>query len=254
MRKSIFFFWSIILPVLCSAQHYNKEVEAVIDLEVINTNMLQISGTAHNKTEINKSLRYVLSVIKTDKYSESKSKNDQEGRFVLEPGIKKSLSTTTINVDDENRTIILLLVYEDDEIVGKDRKVLNGLEGEEDVVKKGEKSADNQDVKKSEEDGFILKGMVIEDTKTKAGNDFYDLFYSSYLARNINGEKIVQIEEKLAIANNTQIKVVIEDDIVMQFIVNPRSQYLNAMAERAVNRVNMYFQRLRNTKDQIIRY
>ena len=236
-------------------QFYNKEVEASIDLEVLDNSVLQVVGSAYNKTEINKSLRYELSVIKGDSDAVNKSKNSQEGRFVLESGTKKNLSTTSINVDDDDRTIILLLIYdEEDKIVGKDRKILNGIKGEEDYVQQGTAAIVDSDIDDSGEDGFVLKGMVIENTKTKAGSDFYDLFYSSYLARNIDGEKIVKIDEKLAIANNTLIQVVVGDDVIMQFIMNPRSQYLSTMAEQAVYRVNLYFQKLRNQKNQIIRY
>ncbi|MGB5555459.1 MAG: CsgE family curli-type amyloid fiber assembly protein [Flavobacteriaceae bacterium] len=236
-------------------QFYNKEVEASIDIEVLDNSVLQVVGSAYNKTEINKSLRYDLSVIKGNSDAVNKSKNSQEGRFVLEPGTKKNLSTTSINVIENDRTIILLLIYdEEDKIVGKDRKILNGIEGEEDSVEQGTGAIVDADVDDGEEDGFVLKGMVIENTKTKAGGDFYDLFYSSYLARNIDGEKIVKVEEKLAIANNTLIQVVVGDQVVMQFIMNPRNQYLRTMAEQAVYRVNLYFQQLRNQKNQIIRY
>lgn len=244
----------IIAPWYASAQYYNEEVQATIAIEVVDDSFLKVVASAYNKTEVNKSLRYVLSVIKSTNEIGNKSSNKQEGRFVLEAGIKKNLSNTSINVEASDRTIILLLVYDEgDKIIGKDRKVLNGLEGEEDLVQK-DAAAVNLDVKKSEEDGFILRGMVIENTKTKAGGDFYDLFYSAYLSQNINGEKIVKINEKLAIANNTQIQIVVGDDVVMQFIMNPRSQYLSAMAEQAIYRVNLYFQRLRNQKNQIIRY
>ncbi len=243
-----------IAPMCVYAQYYNEEVEATIDLQVVDDSFLKVVGSAYNKTEINKSLRYVLSVIKSSSNGTNTSNNKQEGRFVLEAGIKKNLSSTSINVQVSNRTIILLLVYDEgDKIIGKDRKVLNGLEGEEDLVEKSIPEV-NLDVKKSDEDGFILRGMVIENTKTKAGGDFYDLFYSAYLSKNIDGEKIVKIEEKLAIANNTQIQIVVGDDVVMQFIMNPRSQYLSTMVEQAIYRVNLYFQRLRNQKNQIIRY
>ncbi len=247
---------TLCIPLCTVGQYYNKDVEASIDVKVLDNSVLQIAGSAYNKTEINKSLRYTLSVIKGDANATNKSTNSQEGRFVLEPGVKKNLSTTSININEEDRTIILLLVYDDeDNIVGKDRKVLNGIEGEEDTLDQAEAEiSSSPDVKESKEDGFILKGMVIEDTKTKAGSDFYDLFYSAYLAQNINGEKIVKIEEKLAIANNTQIQVVVDDAVVMQFIMNPRGQYLDAMAEQAIYRVNLYFQQLRNQKNQIIRY
>lgn len=255
MRAIVVLFLVVNLaPLSMVAQYYNKEVEGTIDLEVVEESFLNVVASAYNKTEINKSLRYVLSVIKSGAEGTNSSNNKQEGRFILEAGIKKNLSTTSINVIPDDRTIILLLIYDqNDKIVGKDRKVLNGLEGEEDLVKK-EIPSSSPDIKESKKDGFILRGMVIEDTKTKAGGDFYDLFYSYYLSQNINGEKIVKIEEKLAIANNTQIQVVVGDDVVMQFIMNPRSQYLTSMAEQAIYRVNFYFQQLRNQKNQVIRY
>lgn len=252
----LFFIVLFSAPLGAFSQYYNQEIVGSIDLEVVDNSFLNVVGSAYNKTELNKSLRYVLSVIKTSKDGGNTSNNKQEGRFVLEAGVKKNLSTTSINAEANNRTIILLLVYdENDQIVGKDRKVLNGIEGEEDLIQNDATAvSENVDVKKSKKDGFILKGMVIENTKTKAGGDFYDLFYSSYLSQNIDGERIVKIEEKLAIANNTQIQVFVGDDVVMQFIMNPRNQYLTTMAEQAVYRVNFYFQRLRNQKNQVIRY
>jgi len=255
MRSTTFFLLiCCIAPIGIFAQFYNEEVEATIDIEVVDNSYLEVVSSAYNKTEINKSLRYVLSVIKSNTNGSNTSNNKQEGRFVIEAGIKKNLSKTSLNVIEEDRTIILLLLYDDNNnIIGKDRKVLNGIEGEEDLVEK-EPEDSNLDIKDSTEDGFILRGMVIENTKTKAGGDFYDLFYSSYLSKNIDGERIVKIEEKLAIANNTQIQVFVGDDMVMQFILNPRSQFLTTMAEQAIYRVNLYFQRLRNQKNQIIRY
>ncbi|MGI9550323.1 MAG: CsgE family curli-type amyloid fiber assembly protein [Aurantibacter sp.] len=237
--------------MVTTSQIYNTDVSAAIDLEVQDNSIIKITGSAHNTTEISKSLRYVLSVIKSGK---NKNTNKQEGRFVLEAEVKKNLSNTSINVNEKDRTIILLLVYENEKIIGKARKVLNGIEGEADEVKNLMKSEANEDVKETAEDGFILRGVVIEDTKTKAGNDFYDMFYSSYLTNNINGEKIVKIEERLAIGNTTQINVLVGDEVVVRFFVNPRTQYLKSMADNSIYRVNAYFQRLKDTKDQITRY
>lgn len=245
------FILMLCFPVVGFSQIYNKDVSAAIDLDIHDNSIIKITGSAHNTTEISKSLRYVLSVIKSGK---NKNSNKQEGRFVLEPGVKKNLSNTSINVNENDRTIILLLVYEDEKVIGKDRKVLNGIEGEEDEVKNLKKASENEDVKNTNEDGFVLRGVVIEDTKTKAGNDFYDMFYSSYLTNNINGEKIVKIEERLAIGNTTQINVLVGTEVVVKFFVNPRTQYLKSMADNSIYRVNSYFQRLKDNKDQITRY
>ena len=92
------------------SQIYNTEVEANINMEN-NGDMYQITGSAVNKTASNQSLRYVLSVIKNGPNNSNTSKNDQSGRFILEIGQKKNLSTTTINADDKDRVIILLLLY-----------------------------------------------------------------------------------------------------------------------------------------------
>ena len=74
-------------PVLASSQIYNTDVSAAIDLEVQDNSIIKITGSAHNTTEVSKSLRYVLSVIKSGK---NKNTNKQKGRFVLEPGVKKT--------------------------------------------------------------------------------------------------------------------------------------------------------------------
>ncbi|MGB6151419.1 MAG: hypothetical protein WBG48_05455, partial [Pricia sp.] len=213
----------LILPILIHAQGYNTEISASIDLEVRDHSLLQITGLAENKTAIEKSLRYELSVIKSDKNKGEKgnsSKTGQEGRFVLPASDKKELSTSTINIDAQDRTIILLLIYdEEDNLLGKDRKVLNGIEGEVDgtyIPRKNTQATAEPDIKEAGDDGFILRGMVIEDTKTKAGNDFYDFYYGRYLAKKIEGDDIVSIAEKLAIGGNTQIEVKVGDDVIMQ--------------------------------------
>ena len=78
MKNPIHFLSSMLLlasfPMY--AQHYNTEVEASIDLQVQDASNLRITGLALNKTEIEKSLRYVLSVIKSDKNSGNRSTND----------------------------------------------------------------------------------------------------------------------------------------------------------------------------------
>lgn len=248
----------LMIPVALFSQFYNTEVEASISINVQDEHILQISGTAYNKTALNKSLRFVLSVIHKNSNNDIKTKNDQEGRFVLESGMKKSLSTVSTNINSDDRTIILLLVYnEKDIIVGKDRKVLNGVKGEQDEVTDAlgkEINSKAEDVKVGNDDGFILRGMVVRNTKTKAGNDFYDMFYSQYLAKNINGEKIVNIVEELALGTNTRMKIYVDKTLVVQFFINPRTQFLKKMAEQSIYRVNAHFQQLRNTKNQIIKY
>lgn len=236
--------------VYATAQVYNTEVEAKIILES-NSEFIQIKGSAYNKTEISQSLRYVLSVIKTDPDNGNRSKNDQNGRFVLNPGEHKNLSQTTVNQSEADRVIILLLLYDaEDKLMGKDRIVLNDNIGDKKIViaNKGNKDSDINEAFAGS-DGLELKGLILEETKTRPGREFYAKFASDYRQSDVNGPKVVTITEGLAIANNTQIEVKVGDDIVMKFFVRPQADYMEAMEVEAIKRVIKYFKDLEEGKN-----
>jgi len=255
MKRKLFILnltlWVMILwSGSISAQIYNTRVAAEIFLEQ-NTEFISVTGFAYNKTEINHSLRYVLSVISKDPETLDRVKNDQAGRFVLNPGEKRELAKTTLNAEDTIPTILLLLVYDlDENLLGKDRIVLNDDSEVKSVVIPPEEANDVME-RFAKSDGVELRGIVLEDTKTKPGRDFYSMYYSAYMANNINGPKIVSINEELTIGNNTRIELYIGDDLIMAFFVQPKNDYMKAMSYEAIKRTIAYFERLKNDKGLI---
>ncbi|RDK84724.1 CsgE family curli-type amyloid fiber assembly protein [Marinirhabdus gelatinilytica] len=239
-----------------------ESVQAKIDLSS-NGEFFEIKGMALNTTQINQSLSYTLLVNKTDPETNNSNKNEQKGNFVLPAGERKILSTTKINASDKAKVILLLLLYDQDNaIVAKDRIVLNG--SEEDKLKakqallekaKLDQKEISEDYGNTEKDGVtLLRGLVVEDTKTKPGRDFFTSFSLKYRDEKINGEKIVVIEEVLALGSNTKILVKVENEIVFQFFVNPRANYIEQMVDYAVNRTDRYFQQIKKNRNQIRRY
>lgn len=252
-RKVFILFFVFVFVGRSHSQFYNEEVEANISLEIKDNSYAKIKGLAFNKGDINKSIKYRLAVIKNG--IAGNSNNEQSGRIVLEPGEKKGLSETAVNIKETDTTIVLLLLYEDEKIVGKDRRVLHGLKDLGDLNQNTVKRlAQNKDVKNNKDDGMVLKGIVLEDTKTKAGTDFYNFFYSKYLENKIEGNKIVTVKEELSLANTTKIVILVEKDVVVEFIINPRTDYLRRMADVSIRRVYNYFLRKEKTKNQIVRY
>ena len=231
------------------AQIYNTQIEAKIDIES-NSEFVDFIGSAFNKTEISQSLRYVLSVIRKDSETNNTFKNDQTGRIVLDSGRKQNLSKTTISTNETERVIILLLIYDvDDTLLGMDRIVVNGNEEDRKrASNRGETIVLSKDATHEKDDGILLRGIVIEETKTKPGRDFYKLFYSEYLKYNINGEKIVTIKETLALANNTKIEVLAGDTKILEFFVRPQPDYLKNLSIEAIKRVYGYFKDLKEGK------
>ena len=152
----------LLFPFLFYGQLTNKVVKASIKTDD-NTDYISITSFAENLTDSYKSLYFKLTVIKNDKDNNS-SNNTQSGRFTMEANQLKTLSKTQINLVKDNQIIILLLIYdENNKLLGKDRVVL------------GEKKTETSNKKKLK-DGIEISGIISDETKTKMGKDFYDVF------------------------------------------------------------------------------
>ncbi len=251
-----FILLSLLLTSKGLSQVYNTDVEAKILIKVENR-LINITATAFNKTEINQSLRYVLSLIKTNPENSNRSKNDQSGRFVLESGQKNELSSTTINESEKDQIVILLLIYDlEDKIIGKDRVAFNE-DPKADHSQLKEKFTENinsVDLSAQGQDGVFLKGVVIDEVKTKPGQDFYRYFYSEYTLRRINAPKIVTVKEVMVLTNSTIINVFVEERLVYRFLVKPQPDYLKDNSTEAIRRVSQYLEILKKNKSSINHY
>lgn len=232
--KILFFTVIILLTINSYSQILNTEVKAKVEIKDFE-GLISITGTAENLTNVLQNLHYKLSVIKKNKASSNVSNNSQSGRFTLEPNSKSTLSTTKINISQKDETIILLLIYDEDEkLVGKDR-----------IVVENSKNKTQEEV----EVGLEMKGIISDETKTKIGKDFYDFYYKKYNEANIDAEKIVKIEEEQMFGRTTKIKISVENQIINEFIVKPNEEFLTTMANQSVYLTKKHFKDLeRNNK------
>lgn len=245
----------ILCFTLCASAQYNTQIKASLDINS-NGEFFIIKAFGDNLTESSAEIRYVLSTIKNNPDTNNRSKNDQSGRFVLDPGQRKLLSQTSINVNDKDRTIILLLIYDsEDKILGQKRVVLNDYNEEEALKADIElKNKISQDLNQGGNDGVFLKGIVVEETITKFGRDFFRLYSNKYNQNKINGEKIITVEEVIALGTNTKIVVKSGNDVIFQSFINPRADYLNDLANFAIKRTKRYFEKLKKNRNSIQRY
>ena len=123
LNRHIILFW-IFLSLTIYGQVPQDKVKAKIELEKVEGNV-KITGTAENLTDVIRSASYRLSVIKNNNKSNNKSNNEQVGVFTLQPNEIQKLSTSQINLTEEDEVIVLLLFYDEDkQIIAKDRVVL----------------------------------------------------------------------------------------------------------------------------------
>ncbi len=241
MKPKLLIFFILFVQVSI-AQFTNTDVVAKINTEKIDE-IITAVATVTNTTEVYKSLRYTLTVYRTDAQN-NLSKNSQEERFTIEANETKELSSGTMSSKDPDKIVVLLLIYEEDKIIAKDRLAFN--EEAKPQPKKVEEDISD--------DGIELKGIVVEDTKTKPGRDFYEFFYNSYTLNQINGNKIVGVHETLSFGRTTILQVKIEDNVIHQFIGKPDLEYLEQMSKIAIRKVYKYFKDLKKQKNDIFQY
>ena len=224
-----------------SSQTVYKEVKAKIEVEEIE-NILSITGTAENLKAVYKNISFKLSVFKKNKSNDNKSSNMQDGRMALEPINKVILSKTQINRGKDDQIIVLLLIYDEDNvIIGKDRIVF------------GQEEEPKVSVLKPN-DGLEMIGIVSNETKTKLGNDFYDFFYYEFSKLKINSNKIIYVQEELTFGRTTKIIVNIDGEIIEEFIARPEEDFLKYMSQTASSKVFKYFKNIEKQNKSIMQY
>lgn len=241
MKKFISLLFLLHFVHFSLGQITNTNIVADLNVES-SSNVNVLSAKVKNTTDLYHSLRFVFSVIIYDANNNT-SKESQENLFALDPYQAKTLYEATIYNEANNKIIILFLVYDDDDkLVAKSRVVLNELGS-------GNDNSESEGTKEST--GFEILGIVVDDTKTKSGKDFYDKFYFFYNYLNLNGNQVVKINEMFSFRRTTRIIVSIGDETLHEFFAYPKEEYIEEMAKISVQRVYKYFESRKKEKSYI---
>jgi curli production assembly/transport component CsgE len=97
-----------------------------------------------------------------------------------------------------------------------------------------------QEKQKSDDVDFELDGLLVDDTKTKTGKDFYDLFFESWQAPQGAKNFSIIISEKPFRLISTLVAITINDNVVYQAILQPRQDIIEALSEEAISYAQDY--------------
>ena len=79
-----------------------------------------------------------------------------------------------------------------------------------------------------------IDGLIIDETKTKAGRDFYELFYNNWLAPQKAKDYTIYIAEEPARGRSTIIRVSINDQIVFRRFLQSRFDVIEELSRNAL--------------------
>ncbi|WP_299115018.1 CsgE family curli-type amyloid fiber assembly protein [uncultured Winogradskyella sp.] len=237
----------LLVNSFCFSQQTNTQVIAKVEVVKL-ADVLNIKGTVSSRTELLMSLRYDMFIYRKNPETSNVAKAENSGRVVLQPNEKKSLAELKINQNTKDKVTVVILVYDsDNKLIAKDRQVI--LNNDE---KKVTKKIINQPAK--EDDYVGLRGIVVENTKTKPGRDFYIDFYSNYRLKGINGKEVVKITEQFSFGRSTIMEVSVGNTIVHRFFVQPTRDFIEQQSRIAIINVTRYFINLQRQKNYIKQY
>ncbi len=225
----------IFLSVLGYGQE-DKKILAKIESKVVE-NQVSLRAVVTNNTAIYQELNYLLVSIKKGNGG-NLSNNKQGGKFSIDPNEVKVLSEISVNLEKKDALKAFLYIRDEEtqKLIAKDSLEINN-----DLFKKK--------VAKVEEDVvFELKGLTIDETKSKVGKDFYDLFYIQYSQLPDKGNSAITISEIPVRGVSGQINIEIDDKIVYSFMTNPSEDYLKEQLRNTLRYIKEF-----NTKKNLIK-
>ncbi|AZB11720.1 hypothetical protein EG344_06375 [Chryseobacterium sp. G0162] len=192
----------------------DKKVTARIESSTLE-NQIKIKAIVVNNTAVYKELNYLLISIKKGNGG-NLSNNQQSGKFSVNPNEVKVLSEMSVNLESKDALKAFLYIRDEESkaLVAKDSLELNS-----DLFRKK--------IAKAEDDAvYELKGLTIDETKTKVGKDFYDMFYIQYSQLPDKSSSAITIAELPLRGTSGQINIQMEDKIIYSFMTNPGEDYL----------------------------
>ena len=88
--------------------------------------------------------------------------------------------------------------------------------------------------------GLEINGLIVDQTRTKAGKDFYDHFFRNWEAPETSVDFSISIQEKPFRLRTTQIILKINDREIFQSMLQPRRDYIEMLADYAIARSQQF--------------
>lgn len=228
---------------LASAQQIN--ITPSIEVNQVE-NMISLKAFVLNNDEVIHDLNYLLIAIKKTE-SNNLSNNKQEGQFVIAAYEKKNLSELRLNISkgDEIKSYLFIRDEINNKLIAKDSVLINYKEkdSEDEISSKTEAVFLKED--------FVIKGLVIDQTKTKFGRDFFDYFYSAYNLMNEKYPFVTTITEIPSIGRTSIIQIEDRDKLLHSFRVEPKEEYIKMQVDFTLKRLNQYNNELKFISEQL---
>jgi curli production assembly/transport component CsgE len=89
-------------------------------------------------------------------------------------------------------------------------------------------------------DEIEVDGLIIDETISKMGHDFYDMFYSQWTPPDVDFNYTIYIQEKPVPGMGSVVSVLVNEEELVSQRIQPRAELIEAVAEYAHRRLQSY--------------
>lgn len=223
ISKSISLIFLFLFGINSNAQDSNKVV-AKIDAHNIE-GVFNLKAMAQNQSEVFQSLNYIFLAVKKD-HGKNMSSSKQENKFTLLPKEIKVLSEISINVNKDDAMKVYLFIKDEktEKVIAKDSLEMNS---------KNFKNAVSYE-KTTNEENMLMNNLVINETKTRVGDDFYRKLYSVLMLNDMKFGFRIRIAELPSTGTNMMLQIFANDENILSFAARPEDDYLDDAVQQSI--------------------
>jgi len=254
MRYAALLLCAFVLPSNCCFAQYKQSDSLVVDISITtngNNGEYTIQTTSYNAKDEFRTMRFEYLIQKQD-INNNRSKIEVSDSFRLGPREKRIVGIQQVNFSPGDIFKILLSVYEGNEVVATDslfkifpKRILNDQQTQ--------KSKTLKDSIDTDPNLFLdFSGFVIDETRTRAGRDLYDLFYTRWLSfDNVQGDYTIRFEELPFRGLNTILKVYLNDEQKVEQVIQPNYDFLESFADWLSGFLQFHVQQLKQVESDL---
>lgn len=208
---------------------------------------IELEAAVLNKTEKRVQISYQFLVSKSDNNNNT-TKSTDSNTIVLKPKSKTTLSLKSFNLGEIKIQAEAAIYYQGNRI-SEDRFTFPGKKNTRDKDQNDEGNKDQQIASLSEQqrefrpgnDAEIL-GLVIDQTLTPVGREFYEYFFTTWQTLEPTGGFTIIVKEEPFQGFSTKVSVSYNDQVVFQQFLSPRRTSRLDVAKAAIREVYQVYQ------------
>ena len=219
-----------------------------IDLQIIKSAMddlIVFEAVLINKLKTPQLFYYEFITINRSQGGNNTSR--QKGSITANPQEKTILSTSKISKTQDLIYDVRLFIYQDDQLLKS--TLLSSQQKKASAIPTIPKQSDIN--ASHQEAALSTGGLIVDATRTRAGRDFYEMFYKQWQRIQVTTSLTIEVKEQFVRGRNTRIMVYVNDNLVYVSSIQPRFDLLEERVNIAVPRVIHYIQRQKKINNDL---